>query len=436
MSFSEWKEVKLGDICNFQKGYAFKSKDYQVHGRKIIKVSNLNNYSVDLSECVCIEECKADNHQQYQLCKDDIIITTVGSWPSNPNSVVGKVIKVQQEVEKSLLNQNAVRVRGEQNIDQKFLFFSLKNKIFFEYIIGTAQGAANQASITQNDIKNYQFDLPQLHEQKAIAKTLSCLDDKIELNNRINKTLEEMAKVIFNSWFVDFEPFQESEFEDSELGRIPNGWRVGTLDECIDFYNGYAFKSKELLNCEAKDCYKVFKMGHIKKGGGLNYDGTRSWIEKNKCESILKHVLKTGDLLMCMTDMKGNVALLAHTALMNESDKYIVNQRVGLLKVNNKLGIDFPYLYILTNSNAFIENLRGRANSGVQVNLSTSEIKASKLIIAPIEVNKKFNEAVIPMFQQMFEAVKENQILTAIRDSILPKLMNGEIRVPIEENVQ
>lgn len=97
--------------------------------------------------------------------------------------------------------------------------------------------------------------------------------------------------------------------------------------------------------------------------------------------------LRVNALLMCMTDMKGNVALLGHTALMNESDKYIVNQRVGLLRANNSLGIYFPYLYILTNSVDFIENLRGRANSGVQVNLSTSEIKASKLIIAPIEVN-------------------------------------------------
>lgn len=102
-------------------------------------------------------------------------------------------------------------------------------------------------------------------EQQSIAATLSCLDDKIELNNRINRNLEEIAQAIFKSWFVDFEPFQDREFKDSELGMIPKGWRVGTLDECIDFYNGYAFKSNELLDLEVLDSYRVFKMGHIKK---------------------------------------------------------------------------------------------------------------------------------------------------------------------------
>jgi len=107
-------------------------------------------------------------------------------------------------------------------------FYLLKNKSFADYIIGTAQGVANQASITQNDIKNFKFCMPGKEEQKAIASTLSCLDDKIELNNRINKKLEEMAQAIFKSWFVDFEPFQ-----DGELGRIPKGWRVGKLSDLV-----------------------------------------------------------------------------------------------------------------------------------------------------------------------------------------------------------
>jgi len=104
-----------------------------------------------------------------------------------------------------------------------------------------------------------------LDEQIAIAATLSCLDKKIELNNRINKTLEEMAQAIFKSWFVDFDPFQDGEFEDSELGRIPKGWRVGTLDECINFSNGYAFKSKELLNEEVGRLLSCLQDGTYKK---------------------------------------------------------------------------------------------------------------------------------------------------------------------------
>ena len=321
-----------------------------------------------------------------------------------------------------------------EEVDSKYFYYSLSQDIFFDYVMAGSKGTKMPRGDKQQ-IMMYSLLLPSILEQKAIADTLSCLDDKIELNNRINKNLEEVAQAIFKSWFVDFEPFQDGEFEDSELGRIPKGWRVGLLDECIDFYNGYSFKSKELLDHEVQECYHVFKMGHIKKGGGLNQDGTKSWAEKSKCRGILKYLLKIGDLLMCMTDMKGNVALLGYTALMNENDKYIVNQRVGLLRVNNTFGINFPYLYILTNSDTFIGNLRGRANSGVQVNLSTSEIKASKLIIAPIEVNTKFNEVVIPIFDKMFEIAMETQTLKRIRNSLLPKLISGEIRIPLEEAI-
>ncbi|QYS91088.1 restriction endonuclease subunit S [Flavobacterium covae] len=216
---------------------------------------------------------------------------------------------------------------------------------------------------------------------------------------------------------------------DSELGAIPKGWEVGTLNDLIDFSNGNAFKSNELLNENTGDCYHVFKMGHIKKGGGLNADGTKSYYEKSKAKKLDKYVLRVGDLLMCMTDMKGNVALLGHTALMNENDKYIVNQRVGLLRPNNDLGIDFPYLYILTNSNNFIEDLRSRANSGVQVNLSTSEIKSSKVLLPPKFINIEFDNCIKPFFETIFNNTSENQELTNLRDTLLPKLISGEIKI-------
>jgi len=245
----------------------------------------------------------------------------------------------------------------------------------------------------------------------------------------VNHHLEQMAQAIFKSWFVDFEPFADGEYIDSELGEIPVGWRVGTLDECINFFNGYAFKSKKLLDADKGECYHVFKMGHIQKGGGFNSAGTKSWIKRSECQFLDRYILKHGDLLMCMTDMKGNVALLGHTALMIENDKYIVNQRVGLLRVNNDFSIDYPFLYILTNYKDFLENLRGRANSGVQVNLSTTEIKASKLIIAPESVNKQFDDIVKPMFQTIVDNQLESTRLAALRDTLLPRLMSGELSV-------
>ena len=319
--------------------------------------------------------------------------------------------------------------------DYNFVYYLLLGNIDLLKSYGTG---TTFAEISGNVVKNIEFEIPPLPTQKAIAEILSSLDDKIELNNQINQNLEALAQVLFKQWFVDFEfpnengePYKSSggEMVDSELGEIPKGWRVGLLEEVIEFSNGYSFKSSELLDDDLGNCYHVFKMGHIKKGGGLNSEGTKSYFEIDKASKLKKYVLKIGDLLMCMTDMKGNVALLGHTALMNENDKYIVNQRVGLLRPRNSIGIDYPYLYILTNSTSFIEELRSRANSGVQVNLSTSEIKNTKIIIPDIQVNKTFDQVIKPFFMKLFDSQKENQNLKNLRDTLLPKLISGELEI-------
>ncbi len=140
-------------------------------------------------------------------------------------------------------------------------------------------------------------------------------------------------------------------------------------------------------------------MGNIKKGGGLNYDGTKSWIEREFCIGLERFVLRTGDILMSMTDMKENVALLGHTALMDIENKYIVNQRVGLLRPNGYLGISPYQIYLLTNNPAFLRKLRRHAHIGVQVNLSKEDIVNSRLIYAPKEVNMNFENLVRPIFK-------------------------------------
>ena len=315
----------------------------------------------------------------------------------------------------------------------KYLYYTLKTCDLASLNVGSAV-----PSLTTKVLNEFLLSIPSITTQTSIAEILSSLDDKIELNNKINQELENLAQTIFKQWFIDFEfpnengkPYKSSggEMVDSELGEIPKGWEVGVLEDLIDFSNGNAFKSKELLKEDIGDCYHVFKMGHIKKGGGLNVDGTKSYYEKSKAKKLEKYVLRVGDLLMCMTDMKGNVALLGHTALMNENKKYIVNQRVGLLRPNNDLGIDFPYLYILTNSNKFIEDLRSRANSGVQVNLSTNEIKVSKVLLPSKAINVAFDNCVKSFFESIFYNIKENQELTNLRDTLLPKLISGELEV-------
>ncbi|NJW52446.1 restriction endonuclease subunit S [Salinimicrobium oceani] len=426
-----WKTYNLGNLIEHQKGFAFKSKWYQNSGAIIVRVSDTTDNSIDISTCNKIDIDLASSYERFKIQFNDIVIATVGSWPPNYASVVGKVIKVPQEADGSLLNQNAVRLRTKnpEKFDQKFIYYLMKSKTFLKYIVHSAQGSANQASIKLTDIFNFSFSLPNISEQKSIASILSALDDKIELNLQMNKTLEEMAMALYKHWFVDFGPFQDGEFVDSELGEIPKGWEVKQLEDIIKFSNGYAFKSKQLLKEEEPDTFHIFKMGHIQKGGGLKADGTKSWIKKRDCKGLDKFILRTGDILMSMTDMKDNMTILGHTALMNENNKFIVNQRVGLLRVANNCGIDYPYVFLLTNSSDFIQRLRSQANSGVQVNLSTNAIKSAKVVVPNKEVNVKFNNITLPYYESINQNALENQTLTKLRDTLLPKLISGEVRV-------
>ena len=416
----KYRIVYLGDIVSLQKGFAFKSKDYQQSGTRIIRVSNLNKNDYSDNNSLFIDSSKAKQYEKYRLKENDAIISTVGSWPSNPDSVVGKVSVVNSEISGSLLNQNAVILRAKNGCIQSYLNYVLQTPDFKNYIIGTAQGSASQASITLEDIKKYQLNLPDIDYQKKIATVLLSFDNKIDSNTRIIQNLELQAQVIFKSWFVDFEPFG---------GVMPDDWMVTTFDSICDFKNGYAFKSKELLNNPDSECYEVFKQGHILKGGGFNAFGTKSWFPKNKCEKLAKYVLKRKDILMAMTDMKGNVAILGNTAILPEDNRYILNQRVGLLRPKAETGISPAYIYLLTNSDNFLFDLRSRANSGVQVNLSADAIRNSEVVLAPKDICRKISGIIDPLIEIILDNQIENQRLAALRDTLLPKLMNGEIDV-------
>lgn len=315
-------------------------------------------------------------------------------------------------------NQGFKSVIPNESTDPLFLFYLLKyNK---DKIEGMGSGTTFK-EVSGNTMKNIPIKVPSDKEvQKKIASILGSIDDKIEENERINNNLEQQARLLFKSWFVDFEPFN---------GTMPSDWEVVPLEKIVDFQNGYAFKSKELLNEPSSDCYQVFKQGHIARGGGFIPDGTKSWYPKSLASKLKKFVLKKGDILMAMTDMKDNVAILGNTAIMPIDNEYIVNQRVGHLRANGYKGITYPFIYLLTNSTDFLIDLRSRANSGVQVNLSSAEIKASQTVLPSEKVNMAFSEITLPMFEAMISNQLENQRLAQLRDTLLPKLMSGELDV-------
>ena len=406
---SEWTKMKLSDIADFNPRETIKKGEIA----KKISMDVLRPFYRDVPYYT--EECFSGGTK---FRNGDTIMARI--TPCLENGKTAQV-SILNDGEVGFGSTEYIVFRAKEGIaDKNYLYYLVCSPEVREPSIKSMVGSSGRQRVQTDVVKNLEIDVPPLVEQERIGSFLRLIDDKIALNDKINNNLEQQAQLLFKSWFVDFEPFN---------GTMPSDWEVVPFEKIVDFQNGYAFKSKELLNGPSSDCYQVFKQGHIARGGGFIPDGTKSWYPKKLASKLERFVLKKGDILMAMTDMKDNVAILGNTAIMPIDNEYIVNQRVGHLRVNGYKGITYPFIYLLTNSTDFLIDLRSRANSGVQVNLSSAEIKASQTVLPSEKVNTAFSEITLPMFEAIISNQLENQRLAQLRDALLPKLMSGELDV-------
>lgn len=228
----EWKEVRLGDVCEIITGFPFPGKKYSKEGIRVVRGDNvtIGNLRWDTEKDKRWNE-PFDKTEYYSLQANDIVIGMDGSR-------VGKnKARIKEEDLPLLLAQRVACVRHNELAEQDYLYYNIFSKKFIDYVNSIHTGSAIP-HISQKQIEDYKILLPNLETQCRIASILSSLDRKIELNNKINADLEEMAQAIFKNWFVDFEPFKDGKFVDSELGMIPEGWKVGTLADIAEITMG------------------------------------------------------------------------------------------------------------------------------------------------------------------------------------------------------
>lgn len=413
---SEWRLSTINEICSLVTDGAHNSPKSVINGAYMASVKDFTEYGLDFSSCRMISE---EDYEKLRL---------QGCVPEFNDILVGKdgaryfedIIIYKQPEKPALLSSIAILRTDRKKVIPEFLYYTLKSPSVRKDVRDNYGSGSAIPRIVLKDFKRMPIAFPPIDEQKKLVSIFVSIDEQIQNNNKINNNLEQQAQLLFKSWFVDFEPFN---------GTMPSDWEVVPFEKIVDFQNGYAFKSKELLNEPSSDCYQVFKQGHIARGGGFIPDGTKSWYPKKLASKLERFVLKKGDILMAMTDMKDNVAILGNTAIMPIDNEYIVNQRVGHLRTNGYKRITYPFIYLLTNSTDFLIDLRSRANSGVQVNLSSAEIKASQTVLPSEKVNTAFSEITLPMFEAIISNQLENQRLAQLRDALLPKLMSGELDV-------
>ena len=415
MSFSAWKEVELGDVCSKIGSGSTPTGGANVYsesGISLIRSQNILDFKFSDIGLAYINEIQAKKLNIVTIEEGDVLLNITG------DSVARSCI-VPKDILPARVNQHVAIIRGLQNsvYNRYILYYLQNNKTYLLSIAGTG-GTRN--ALTKKMIENLNIKLPPFHEQKAIADTLSCLDDKIELNNRINKTLEEMAQAIFKSWFVDFEPFQEGEFENSELGRIPKGWRVGTISDLGDIIGGSTpsktrdeyYTDKGIAWITPKDLSNN-KDKFISKG---EIDITDLGLKNSSTK-----IMPKGTVLFSSRAPIGYMAIAKNNFTTNQGFKSIVP----------KSNIGTAYIYCFLKSN--IDVIENRASGSTFMEVSGSVMKQIPALIPSDSVLERFQNICSLYFNQQMLLENQNQTLTTIRDSLLPKLMSGEIRVPIDE---
>lgn len=229
----EWKEVRLGDVCDLIAGFAFKAKDFGEFPTKVIKIGDIKPPFVDYVGQVGVDISNYDINRlsKYTVKYGDYVLAMTGA-------TIGKVGKYISK-NFSYINQRVLKFSPKQNVDADFINYIICSNIFAKYVVNYVDSESAQPNISAPTISKFAFQIPsEKDDQRRIASILSSLDRKIELNNKINADLEEMAQAIFKNWFVDFEPFKDGKFVDSELGMIPEGWKVGALGDFCNVFTG------------------------------------------------------------------------------------------------------------------------------------------------------------------------------------------------------
>ena len=347
---------------------------------KIVKNGTINGYTEYIAE---------EDYDKWMVRGfpkvGDVILTT--------EAPLGEVALLKEE--KVALAQRIVCLRGKNNVlDNTYLKYYLQSGKG-QKSLSARESGTTVTGIKQAELRRVDIEYPAYDDQRRIASILSSLDRKIELNNKINADLEEMAQAIFKNWFVDFEPFKDGKFVESELGIIPEGWKVGCLGELCKFKRG-----KNLLTKNAID------EGIPVVAGGLE-------------PSCFHNVANTGAPVVTVSGSGANAGFMKmyHVPVWASDCSFID------ISCEN---FYFVYCFLKVNSKL----LKHAQTGAVQPHVKPSDIHDFELIIPDKKSIIEFQDKVKPFYDRIAATQKESSRLSALRDTLLPRLMSGEISIP------
>ena len=396
---SNWKMVPLGNVCEIKNGYAFKSKDFSPYGIPVIKIKNVKPNQIITNDFSYVPEAIANAKSKWLISKDEILLTMTGNRADgSPESWVGKAARFTLDG-KYLLNQRVSAIKSSSDeLDTEYLGYYLSSWESQLYFIKHSNSSGGQANISPTIVKEYNILLPPIDKQKQIVSILRSLDDKIELNNKINENLEQQAQAIYQEWFV------------SQVDGHPDNYRKVSLADLMDYAGGSQPPASEFISEEREGYIRFVQIRDYESDSHLTYIPIST---KNKiCNEFDIMIARYGAAL-------GRICFGLNGAY-----------NVALAKVIPKQTYYREFLRCYLSSRIFYEGINNKGGRSAQAGFNQSDIKSFELFVPQDEsVFHMFDAIVKPVFEYRLQLIKENQELTLLRDALLPSLMAGKIDV-------
>lgn len=301
-------------------------------------------------------------------------------------------------------------------------------------------------NVSRPDLASIPVPVSDIDYIRSASKVLEGIERKIELNQKMNQTLENIAKAIFKSWFVDFDPVRAKvegrstglpdeindlfpdAFEDSEIGEIPAGWKITSLGDQTTLTKGRSYKSAELMDSDTA----LVTLKSFLRGGGYRLDGLKSYTGTYKEDQVLEQ----GDLIIALTDVTQAADVIGKPAIVRSSSDYstlVASLDVGIIREKAHSDITREFCYFLMLTDRYTQHSLGYTTGTTVLHLAKDASAKFAIGLPHKAVIDHFTAIASPLMQRIFAAEKENEILAELRDTLLPKLISGELRIPDAE---
>ncbi len=402
---AEWKEYKLKEVCKKITDGSHSSPKAQDVGYPMFSVKDMLEFGFDYSKCkyVSFEDFLLLKQNDCVPQKGDVLVAKDGSY-------LKQIFVCKETKDEGILSSIAI-FRPNELIDSYFLCYLLKSPEVFNYISNNCVSGSALPRIVLKDFKEVKLLIPSLKTQQKIVSILKSLDDKIELNKRVNDNLEQQAQALFKSWFVDFEPFRGKPFVESKLGMIPEGWKVESLSSIADYVNGLAMQ--KYRPCNGEKGLPVLKIKELGQG--------RTDDNSELCSPSLigeKYTVDDGDIIFSWSGTLTVKIWCGGRCGLNQH-LFIVNPR--------KYPKWFVYQWTKYHLDNFIRIAKDKAVT--MGHIKRGELDKAKVLIPDFDSMERIDSYMKSIHQKMITNDLQTRNLASIRDTLLPRLMSGELTV-------